>query len=57
MTEPLQPDDVVAAIRAAPDDTAALEVERRFVTDTAEEDPGEVDGGHSSPDAPGGGAG
>lgn len=43
MTPPLNPDEVVLAIRAAPDDDAALEVERRFTVDTAEEDPGEVD--------------
>lgn len=54
MTERLTPDDTVAAIQAAPDDATAIEIERRFVTDTAEEDPGEVDDGNSNPDGQGG---
>lgn len=45
MTEQLNPDDVVAAIAAAPDDTSAIEVERRYVVDTGEEDAGEVEEG------------
>ena len=54
MTEQLDPDEVVAAIRAAPDDTAKVDVEREFVADTAEEDPGEVDDGNGRPDGEGG---
>jgi hypothetical protein len=44
------PDEVVAAIRAASSDPERIEIERAAVTDTAEEEPGEVeddhDGGH-----------
>jgi hypothetical protein len=41
--EQLRPVEVVAAIADADDDEAALEIERRYVTDTAEEDPGQVE--------------
>lgn len=43
MTEAPGPDEVVEALRAAENEEAALEIERRYVTDTAEEDPGEVE--------------
>lgn len=50
MTEPLTPDDVAAAIAAATTDEEAIAIERRYTADTAEEDPGEVDDGHSGAD-------
>jgi hypothetical protein len=43
MGEQLDPEDVVAALRAAADEEAAIEIERRYTADTAEEDPGEVE--------------
>ena len=46
MTEHLDPDEVVAAIRDAPDDAATIDIEREAVEDTAEEDPGEVEDGN-----------
>ena len=50
MTERLDPEEVVAALRAAETDEDRIEIERRYVTDTAEEDPGEVeDDGHRGP--------
>ena len=42
MTERLTPEDVVEAIRACLTDEQAIAIERAYVRDTAEEDPGEV---------------
>jgi hypothetical protein len=47
------PDEVVAAIRAAGSDAERIEIERAAVTDTAEEEPGEVEHGHEHPDGRG----
>jgi hypothetical protein len=45
MPRPDRPDpgDVVDEIRAALSDDDTIEIERRYVEDTAEEDPGEVE--------------
>jgi hypothetical protein len=43
MTEQLGPEEVVAAIGAAESEEDALAIERRYVVDTAEEDPGQVE--------------
>ena len=46
----MKPEEVVAAIRAAASDAERIEIERQAVTDTAEEDPGEVEHGHERTD-------
>jgi hypothetical protein len=43
MSERLSPEEVVLAIQAAETEEDALEIERRYVQDTAEEDPGKED--------------
>lgn len=52
------PEQIVADIRAARSDEEAIAIERQYVADTAEEDPGEVvthehDRGHGQGGEPG----
>ena len=42
---PEQAVEAIKAARARGDDDTAIEIERQVVTDTGEEDPGEVDSG------------
>jgi len=43
VSERPDPDDIVAALRAAESDDDRLAIEAEHVADTAEEDPGEVE--------------